>query len=347
MPLVAWIALLGVLPLAQARAQRSETVALVMPDGRCVVRIVSAETIAAATAAMGRAAEDSGALMQRLAADAAAARFAAARERVPAFGAWAFDWVQSYINSFRMLGAMLRSVADSAAEGDVVRAEALVQRMAAPMRFAFHQRVLAPAGMADGLATDAAHAAAMLEIFWARGLTEAVRPILDARAGSGPATAPRLDLATAVRGVADDLAAAVVPVASDSGVEPGSDPTSVLTQSMRPMAARLSAVALRASEAGSLLAAGGALGFAMGGASGFLIGTAGGIGAYWAIDWGLNRVDSALNRADFEARALDAIARAEAAFVAGLDGTARAAIAVRLPSVTTQPAGCPLPVAGR
>jgi hypothetical protein len=342
MQILAWVALLA---MAQpAWAQRADTVALIMPDGRCVLRSASPETIDGVTAAIARAAEDSGSLMQRLAADAAAARFATARERVPAFGAWAFDWVQSYINSFRMLGAMLRSVADSAADGGIVEGDALIQRMAAPMRAAFHERVLTPAGLAEGLAADAAHAAAMLEAFWTRSLADAVRPIAEARAAPAGRAASRLDLATATQGLAGAIA---VPAPQDVGAEPGSEPTAVLMQSMRPMAARLSAVALRASEAGSLLAAGGVLGFAMGGAPGLAIGTAGGIGVYWAIDWGLNRVDAALNRSDFERRAIEAIVRAEVGFIAGLDGAARAAIAARLPGVTADATGCPPARAGR
>ena len=316
-----------------------------LPDGRCLLRSVSPETLAATRAAFARATEDSAALMRRVATDAAAARFALAREKVPAFSDWAFDWVQSYINSFRMLGAMLRGVADSAADGDIVEGEALVQRMAAPMRLAFHDRVLAPAGMAAGLAGDAAHAASLLELFWARGLADAVRPILDARAAPAAPQPPRLDLAAAVRGLAGDVAPQGGGTGGGAGLEPGSDPTSVFVHSMRPMAARLSAVALRASEAGSLLAAGGAVGFAMGGASGLVVGTAGGVGLYWAIDWGLNRVDAALNRSDFEARALQAIERTEAAFIQGLEAAARTAMAARQPAIDLRATGCP-PVAG-
>lgn len=332
--------LIGVtaLPAATQAQDRSRAVALVLPDGRCLLRSVSSETLAAVQAGVTRAAQDSAALMQRLATDAATARFALAREKVPEFSGWAFDWVQSYINSFRMLGAMVRGVADSAADGTVVEGEALVQRMAEPMRAAFHQRVLAPAGMAERLVADAAHAAAMVEVFWARSLAQAVRPIVEARPAPGAPAPPRLDLAVAVAGFAADIAP---DSAMRGGAEPGSDPTSVFVHSMRPMAARLSAVALRASEAGSLLAAGGALGFAMGGAPGLVVGTAGGVGVYWAIDWGFNRVDAALNRSDFEARALQAIARAEASFVIGLEGAARGAIAARQPAIDPRVAGCP------
>ena len=99
-------------------------------------------------------------------------------------------------------------------------------------------------------------------------------------------------------------------------------------------------MAVRASEAGSLLAAGGAAGFAIGGAPGLVIGTASGVGLYWAIDWGFNRVDAALNRTDFEARAMQAIGRAEAAYVAVLDGATRDAIATRRPEITAGVTGC-------
>lgn len=322
-------------------------VALVLPDGRCLLRAVTVETLAAARAGFARAAEDSAALMGRIAADAAAARFAAAREGVPAFSGWAFDWVQSYINSFRMLGAMLRGVADSAAGGDIVEADDLVQRMAEPMRRAFHQRVLAPAGMAEGLATDATNAAGLVELFWRRGLLDAVRPIIEAVPVTATPPALRLDLAVAVNGLAAEIATAVTGAAPGAGAEPGSDPTSVFVHSMRPMAARLSAVAVRASEAGSLLAAGGAAGFAIGGAPGLVIGTASGVGLYWAIDWGLNRVDAALNRSDFEARAMQAISRAETAYIAALHTATLTAVAARRPAIAAGVTGCPPASGGR
>lgn len=328
-------------------SERVRAVALVLPDGSCLLRAVSAETLAGARAGFARAAEDSAALMGRVANDAAAARFATAREGVPAFSGWAFDWVQSYINSFRMLGAMLRGVADSAAGGDIVEAEDLVQRMAEPMRRAFHQRVLAPAGMAEGLAADAANAASLVELFWRRGLMDAVRPIIDAAPVAATPVTPRLDLAASINGLAAEVTAGVTGLGPGAGPEPGSDPTSVFVHSMRPMAARLSAVAVRASEAGSLLAAGGAAGFAIGGAPGLVIGTASGVGLYWAIDWGFNRVDAALNRTDFEARAMQAIGRAEAAYVAVLDGATRGAIATRRPEITAGVTGCPSASGGR
>ncbi|MEO3471874.1 hypothetical protein AAFN86_08415 [Roseomonas sp. CAU 1739] len=327
--------------------ERGRAIALVLPDGRCLLRSVTPESLAATRSAVARSVEDSGALMRRVAADAAAARFALAREKVPAFSDWAFDWVQSYINSFRMLGAMLRGVADSAAGGDLVEGDALVQRMAGPMRQAFHQRVLAPSGLAEGLAADAAHAASLLELFWARGLADAVRPIIEARAAPPGPAAPRLDLAVAVRGLAAELAPLGGSATGGGGAEPGSDPTSVFVHSMRPMAARLSAVALRASEAGSLLAAGGAVGFAVGGAPGLVLGTAGGVGLYWTIDWGLNRVDAALNRSDFEAKALQAIDRAEAASIQALEAAARAALLARQPAIDPRITGCPPAAGGR
>ena len=253
-------------------------------------------------------------------------------KRVPAFSGWAFDWVQSYINSFRMLGAMLRGVADSAADGGIAEGEELVQRMAEPMRPCFSSTRAGTGGHGRGARDRCRQCRGQwLEIFWARGLAEAVRPILAGRPAAAAPPPPRLNLAAASDGLAAEVAASVTGADPEAGAEPGSDPTSVFVHSMRPMAARLSAVAVRASEAGSLLAAGGAFGFAIGGAPGLAIGTAGGVGLYWAIDWGLNRVDAALNRTDFEARAMQAIGRAEAGYVAALDGAARQAIAARRP----------------
>ena len=47
--------------------------------------------------------------------------------------------------------------------------------------------------------------------------------------------------------------------------------------------------------------------------AGMAAGAVGGVGVYWGIDFALNRADAALNREDFEAQALDVIARTETA----------------------------------
>jgi hypothetical protein len=92
------------------------------------------------------------------------------------------------------------------------------------------------------------------------------------------------------------------------------------------MAARLGALLLRLSEAGSAVAIGGYLGYGLVGAPGVVVGTLGGIGLAWGADWAINRVDASLHRPAFEAQAIAAIDAAEASVTA--DG--RAAIAKAL-----------------
>lgn len=326
---------------AAPRFVETPGLALVLPDGRCEARAATDAAVADAVAAIDRARDEAAAMMERLAADAVSARFAAARERVPAFGAWAYDWVHSYITSFRMLGALVREVAEQTADGAVPTGERIVDRMSEPMRQAFRDRVLAPEAIAPGLAEDLANAAAMVETFWLKSIEDAVEPLRALPVAQGGASMPRLDLAALTTGAAGAMTPGEALGGMAGGAQPGGDPASVFLHSMRPMAARLSAVAVRASEAGPLLAAGGAFGYALGGAPGLAVGAAGGIGVYWAIDWGLNRVDAALNRADFEAQALAVVARAEAAIVAEMREATVQAFATRLPSLPLRERGCP------
>jgi hypothetical protein len=158
-----------------------------------------------------------------------------------------------------------------------------------------------------------------------------------APAGAQPSAALDLAAARAAMGPALGASAPASPMALLAAE--GTDGTAVFLRSMRPMAARLGAALLRVTEAGSIIAAGGALGLAVGGLPGTVIGIAGGIGASWGLDWVLNRLDASLNRAGFEAQALEAVARAEERLAGGAAEVAAALLGARLAALDA-PGGC-------
>ncbi|MDB5415139.1 MAG: hypothetical protein JWR10_3474 [Rubritepida sp.] len=241
------------------------------------------------------------ALGERMLEDSVAARFGAARMLVPAFGDWAYGWGQSYLTSYRIIGRALARIGDAAAQERIPDPEALVHDLAEPVRAAFRERVTVPSLGDGGFQRDMAHIARTLAERWP------TCPGLEVR------LAEVLGLDPAGR------------LAEASGAE------TIFLRSMRPMAARLGAVTLRVSEAGSVVAALGYLGWGAAGAPGVVAGVTGGIGLAWGVDWMINRVDAGLNRASFEARAQQAIGMAEASVladgIAALRGTLRDAAA--------------------
>lgn len=235
------------------------------------------------------------ALGHRMIEDSVALRFGAARMLVPSFGGWAYDWAQSYLISYHMMGRALARFGDSATTGVALpNAEALAHDLAEPVRGALRLRVTLPALGDGGFGRDMAHVTQTLAETW-------------------PELAPRL----APLGALDPAAHLADAVGAET----------VFLRSMRPMAARLGAVTLRVSEVGSVVAALGYLGWSMAGASGGVIGAVGGVGLAWGVDWVINRVDAGLNRANFESQALVMIAAAEAATMAETRGILDAALA--------------------
>jgi hypothetical protein len=211
------------------------------------------------------------------------------------------------------------------------------------MRRAFVERVLARAAPAESLRRDLEMAAALVEAGWERSLATALAPLraypLALEEGAAPL---RLDPAAAARAAEVTLrgAAGGAPGAGPAGTSPGGDPASLFFHSLRPIAARVSAVMLRATEAGSLVATVGAVGYRFGGMPGLAAGTVGGVGAYWGIDWAFNRADAALNREDFEAQSLGVIARAEAAVAEEARREVLAALDARVARLAVR-GGCP------
>jgi hypothetical protein len=230
------------------------------------------------------------ALGERMLEDSVAARFGEARMRVPEFGDWAYGWAQSYLTSYRIIGRALARLGDAAVQERIPDPEALVHDLAEPVRTAFRHRVTEPSFGDQAFQRDIAHLARTLAGQWP------ICPGLEARLNEALAIDPAGRLSEA------------------AGAE------TVFIRSMRPMAARLGAVTVRVSEAGSAVAALGYLGWSAAGVPGVVAGAAGGIGLAWGVDWMINRVDAGLNRAGFEAQAQQAIGVAEASVLA--DGAA-------------------------
>ncbi len=302
--------------------------ALRLADGSCTIRAIDPARLAAAEAVLAEEAARLPGVAARLMQDAAAARFAMAREQVPAYGAWAYDWVQSYVASYRVLWRLGVGLAGSVAE-DVPVLERIAVEIAQPMREAFRERVLAPTEVDGRLGDDLAHAGRVVDGAWAAALGSVAQALRSQPAVPGMAVA-LLDLGAAGLPMTPSLVALAPADPLDLVVGDGTGPPAIFLRSMRPMAARLGAVAVRASEAGSLIAAGGTFGFALGGTAGVVVGMAGGVGVSWGIDWLINRIDAALNRTEFEAQALVAIALAEARIVAQARAATEEALTARL-----------------
>jgi hypothetical protein len=323
--------------LAFASPLRAEAIAVVLPaGGACRVHAAPPGTHAAEVAALEAEAARIGAFAARLLADAAAMRLGPAREGVPGFGDWAYGWVQSYVTSYRILWRGVSELARSvAAEGEVPLAARIAEEMSEPIRAEFRTRVLAPALDGGSFAADLAHVGAAVDAAWRAALEASAARMSALPDVVGPAD-QRLDLALAGRPVAPGILASAPADPMALLAEDGADGGTVFLRSMRPMAARLGAVVVRLSEAGSLVAAGGGLGFAVAGVPGTLVGVTGGIGASWAIDWLLNRLDASLNRTAFEAQAIEAIARAERHLAEGSAATVAAALRQRLAALGTK-----------
>ncbi len=342
---LAGLALLGAAALTTAaptdRAGDRVAVAVVEGDGSCTLRALEPARLARIEAALAEEATALRGMAARLMEDAAAARLAEAREQVPAFGGWAYDWVQSYITSYRILGRLLRGVASSVQEAGEATplAERVTEEMAQPIREEFRRRLLS-ADLPAALAADLAHVATVLDESWQAALQQAGAELSAAPAMASGAAALRLDLAAAARPFGPALAALAPQDALAIVAGEPADTAAIFARSMRPMAARAGAAVVRASEAGSIVTAAGAFGYALGGSPGVALGAVGGIGLSWAIDWGLNRVDAALNRAEFEAQALAAIDGAERRIVQRAADAASAALAERHAALRPAPIGC-------
>ncbi len=329
--------LLAALPL------QAETLRVVLPDGACLLRNVPRGVVSAEVAVLRDEAGVLTALSVRLLGDAARMRLAPAREGVPGFGDWAYGWVQSYVTSYRSLARGITSIARSVASAEeaATMAARVAEEMAEPIRAEFRRRVLAPALDDGGFAADLDHVGGVLDAAWTEALSaRAARLVRQPAATRGAVPDAVLNLAAAAAPIGVPLAAAAPSDPVETLARQGADEGSVFVRSMRPMAARFAAVAIRLSEAGSLVVAGGAFGLAAGGIPGSVIGVAGGVGASWGLDWMFNRLDATFTRAGFEAQALEALSQAEQRLAGEASEAAAAILAARVAALTT-PGECP------
>lgn len=258
--------------------------------------------------------------------DSADQRFGVARLRVPGFSDWAYDWVQSYLTSYRILAQALRGAGEAAVTpGRLPTVDEFAHRLAGPIREQFDEQVTGPAMEGGGLAADLAHIAAVLEEEHRMLLAELAATIPGARAL--PPLTPEI--------------IAAVPHDADTLFHPVVDTETVFLRSVRPLASRLGVLAVRVSEAGSIVTTAGVFGYALAGTPGVVVGVAGGIGLSWGLDWIINHVDAAINRDAFEANAMTAIATAEAGFLTSGAAAVDAALAARRAALGALPtAGC-------
>ena len=323
----------------------AEILAVTTPDGRCTPRHAAEGTLAAIADARRADAAELHALAGRLLADAAAMRMAAPRERVPPFGDWAYGWVQSYVTSYRVLSHGAIGAAQSlAGQGEWPTLSRIADEMAAPIRGEFRSRVLAPSMEEGGFESDLAHVGQVVDRAWRRSLDGTATMLSALPAVDGDAARSgiaRIDLRAAAASMTPAIVASAPADPLALVAEEGADSVTVFMRSMRPMAARLGAVVMRVSEAGSIVTASGAFGFALGGVPGTAIGITGGVGASWAIDWVFNRVDASMNRAALEAQALQAIDRAQHRLAESGARAAAEALTARMEALLPGTGSCP------
>ena len=327
--------------LPAGRATESGVIEFVRFDGSCSQRLIQPAQLGRLEVALAEEALRLRSMAERIMADAAGGRLAEAREKVPEFGAWAYDWVQSYITSYRVIARLASGLVASvqSGEGTDALSARIMEEISMPIREEFRARVLSN-NLSDALRDDLVHAGAALDRAWRAALARAETEIAALPAVSDGVVLARMDFSTAVRSLERDLVSLAPRDALAVVSEQTSDTAAVFMRTMRPMAARFGAVVVRASEAGSIVATAGAFGYVLGGAPGVVVGAASGVGVSWAIDWGLNRFDAALNRSAFEGQALAVIEAAERRIAEHAGGAVARALDQRLSSLRAPPEGC-------
>ena len=327
--------------LPAGRAIESGVIEFVGFDGSCSRRRIQSAQLGRLEGTLAEEAVRIRLMAERIMADAAGGRLAEAREKVPEFGAWAYDWVQSYITSYRVIARLARGLASAAHSGDGTDALTgrIVQEISLPIREEFRARVLSH-DLADALRTDLLHAGAALDRAWRAALARAETQLIALPLVNDGVALSRMDFSASARSLERDLIVLAPNDALAVISAQTSDTTAIFMRTMRPMAARLGAVVVRASEAGSIIATAGAFGYVLGGAPGVVVGAASGVGVSWMIDWGINRFDAALNRNAFEGQALAVIDAAERRISERAGEAVAHALDLRLAALRSTPVGC-------
>lgn len=239
--------------------------------------------------------------------------FGEARERVPAYGDWAYGWVESYVTSYELLlRSLFAGVQAGVVPWDPAVRDAVVTEAQRFVFGRFDQIVIRPAQLPDRLQSEWEAATQLAETEWQRarrrvraaadrflaahcGGSDARRPAMADRAAPDSADDPAAPVLHAADG---SPVAAIGPIGAIYRLDHAGSAETIFLRSTRPFGARLAIMAARLTEAGSALAAGSI--FGIGGLSGPITGFVGAIATVWTIDWAINRGDELLNRAGME-----------------------------------------------
>lgn len=229
--------------------------------------------------------------------------FGEVRQRVPAYGDWAYGWVESYVTSYELvIRGLLAGVQAGAAPWDPEVRAAIA---GAARRFVFNrfdQLVVRPARLPERLHEEWAAATSLAESEWgvARARSRAaVARFLGEHCPEvpGPATADG-DGGPSLRTASGRPLASAGTIEGIYRLDGAGDAETIFLRSTRPFGARLAIMLARLTEAGSAIAVGGI--FGIGGLTGPISGFVGVLATVWTLDWAINRGDELIHRASME-----------------------------------------------
>lgn len=285
--LTALVALIGILrpwPIAVSEAE-----AQAPPPAPAVTPAAGGELLARQRAALAADRERLHRMTAQAVDTAVTVEFGAMRLRAPAYAAWSYGWVQSYVTSYHIVGRGLAGAIDhlmAGREGSLW--SAVTAEAASVVREQFRDMVVQPETTQRALDDEWSRIAAMVDHEFA-GIERRQESALAA-------------LGIRLEGVADRRPR---PAHSTDGLSTETpDIDTALLRSARPMAARAGILVLRLTEIGSVAAIVGSLGISLGPFSGVVVGLVGGIGVVWGLDYVINAIDAALHRDELEAHAI-------------------------------------------
>lgn len=250
-------------------------------------------------------------IVRRLLGTGVSLAFGEARERVPAYGDWAYGWVESYVTSYELvLRSLVAGMQAGAAPWDPTVRDAVVTEAQRFVFGRFDQIVIRPSQLPQRLQSEWESATHLAETEWqrARGRVRAAAERFLATHCGGPAPgappaaadggAPAPAEEPILHAADGSPIAAIGPIGAIYRLDHAGSAETIFLRSTRPFGARLAIMAARLTEAGSAIAASSI--FGIGGLSGPITGFVGAIATVWTIDWAINRGDELLNRAAME-----------------------------------------------